>query len=80
MINKLAGILLLVLISQSVIVFADEFYTVSIICPNKPGYGTDSVSIHAKSDLDAMNEANKILLDNSKYKGKGCLVKEVRNG
>ena len=79
--KKLTYILLFALISFTSIVFARQSYTVTIVCPQGSGMaGNLNHSVYADSDLDAMNQANKILMEQSKYKNKGCAVKEVRKG
>jgi hypothetical protein len=65
--------------SFSSIVFARQSYTVTIVCPQGSGMAGNRMHfISADSDLDAMNQANKILIEHSIYKNKGCVVKEVR--
>jgi hypothetical protein len=79
--KKLTYIFLFALIGYSSIIFARQFYTVTIVCPQGSGMAGNRIhSISADSDLDAMNQANKILMEQSIYKNKGCAVKEVRKG
>lgn len=79
--KKLTYIFLFALISYSSIVFARQSYTVTIACPQGSGMAGNRIQmISADSDLDAMNQANKILIEGSIYKNKGCVVKEVRKG
>ena len=77
LIKALSCIFLLV----PIIAYADDAYEVTISCPQGSGMaGNRTHYVHAKSDLDAMNQANKILNGDSIYKNKGCLVKEVKKG
>jgi hypothetical protein len=60
------------------IAYADESYEATITCPQGSGMsGNRTHYIRAKSDLDAMNQANKILNGDSIYKNRGCFIKEV---
>ena len=73
--------LLFALLVLPVVAYADDSYTVTISCPQGSGMAGNRMHyVHAKSDLDALNQANKILTEQSIYKNKGCSVKEVKKG
>jgi uncharacterized protein YcbX len=74
MIKKFAYIFLLF----PIVAYAGESYRVTILCPSGSGMAGDRVYyVNAKSDLDATKQANKILIEQSVYKNKGCSVKEI---
>ena len=54
---------------------ASTSYEVKIKCRNSSGQNTEFFS--ANSDLDAENEARRILNSNSGYSGKGCQITEI---
>ena len=56
---------------------ASEQYRLELKCPFA-GSSTIVVRFLADDDLDAFNEAQKILDSNSRYKGKACVIIAVK--
>ena len=72
--SSTAGIVLLLAIVSTTAHAAS--YEVRIKCPQNPNI-TESRYINANSDLEALNEANRILESNTSYQGKGCRIISV---
>lgn len=57
--------------------FASEGYLVQLKCPFAVNQ-TLNERFHAEDDLDAMNKAQELLLNNSRFKDKGCVIVAVK--
>lgn len=73
--NLARGFLVAACIATYTIAYAAT-YEVRIKCPQNPNV-TDSKYISANSDLEAQNEAARILENNTAYRGKGCRIVSI---
>jgi hypothetical protein len=75
-VTKSAAIAALSAVSLSSDVLASETYEVRVQCPDSNGYET--VYVHADDDMDATNQAQKLMLTRTDYKRKKCFVIEIK--
>jgi hypothetical protein len=73
--NVARGLLITAFMAACTVAYAAT-YEVRIKCPQNPNV-TESKYISANSDLEAQNEAMRILENNTAYRGKGCRIVSI---